>query len=103
MSSRDGYREEVVRASGRRVRKADRNHRKTAPVALKAVLLDLDVPKNYPTQEHAMAALSALCADLGLTPGFIVISGGGIPVSFVLDVRVTPEVWRVLAGRLVAA
>jgi hypothetical protein len=103
MSSRDGFKEEVVRASGRRVRKADRNHRKTAPVALKAVWLDLDVPKNYPTQEAALAALRAFCAELGLTPGFIVNSGGGIHVYFVLDVPVTPEVWRLLAGRLVAA
>jgi hypothetical protein len=103
MSSRDGFKEEVVRASGRRVRKADRNHRKTAPVALKAVWLDIDVPKNYPTQEAALAALRAFCAELGLTPGFIVNSGGGIHVYFVLDVPVAPEVWRPLAGRLVAA
>ena len=112
MSSRDAY-EPAQTKGGRPYRKASRatrfNPRQpdkviTKPVALKSLWLDLDVKaKGYPSQEAALAALRAFCADLGLTPGFINSSGGGIHCYIVLDQPITPDRWRPLASSLVNA
>lgn len=74
---------------------------------LKCFKLDLDAgekklktqgpDKVYQDQAQALQALKAFTETTGLTPTFIVSSGEGLHVYYVLSEEVTPEQWRPVA------
>ena len=71
---------------------------------LKALVLDLDVKKGaYPSQRAALAALLPFFDALGLKPGPIVSTGGGLHAYITFDRPVPVAQWLPLAGKLVAA
>jgi len=92
-------------------RGTDKAGRTQANVArLKCFKLDLDAgekklktqgpDKVYQDQAQALQALKAFTETTGLTPTFIVSSGEGLHVYYVLSEEVTPEQWRPVAKQL---
>lgn len=74
--------------------------------ALKSLFLDIDVKPtqgHYHTQQEAAAALRSFCVKLGLPKPFIVNSGGGLHVYWVLDEAIPREEWQPVAEKLKAA
>lgn len=89
-------------------RGTDKAGRTQANVArLKCFKLDLDAgekklktqgpDKVYQDQAQALQGLKAFTETTGLTPTFIVSSGEGLHVYYVLSEEVTPEQWRPVA------
>lgn len=81
----------------------DKEHRTQDHTALtKAVFLDVDcgTDKPYPTWKEGLAALSEFIAAAQLPKPYIVHSGNGLHVYWVLDEELTPEKWRPLAQAL---
>ena len=92
------------KGSGRDHLKASRSKRVNQPVQLKALVLDLDVkPKGYPSQRAALAAVLPFLERLGIQPGPIVDTGGGLHVYITLSEPITPSVWQPLANALIEA
>lgn len=80
-------------------RKAENVH------SVKSFWLDVDVGpgKAYVTQEDALAAVELFSKQLDLFPPFIVSSGRGLHVYYVLELAVTPAQWLPVAAMLKAA
>lgn len=90
------------------------NRKQTNVLALKALRFDIDAgakkhaanPEGtYPTQRDATAALVQFSKDVGIAPSYIVSSGEGLHVYYVLRESVAPEEWCPLAkafGQLAA-
>jgi hypothetical protein len=59
--------------------------------------------KGYRDNEQARAALSRFCNDAGLPePNFVVNSGGGLHIYWVLDSFLVREAWQAIAKKLKA-
>ena len=86
-------------------RKVSKGDRKAENVRwMRSFVLDLDVkPSGYPSQAAALAALLPFLDKVGLKPGPIVSSGGGIHAYIALDQPITLAVWKPLANQLIEA
>lgn len=85
-------------------RRASRAKSVNQPVQLKAFVLDLDVKaKGYASQRAALAAVLPFLERLGIKPGPIVDTGGGLHVYITLPEPIRPSVWQRLANALIEA
>ncbi len=85
-------------------RKASRAKAVNRAVQLKAFVLDLDVKaKGYASQRAALAAVLPFLERLGIKPGPIVDTGGGLHVYITLSEPIAPTVWQPLANALIEA
>lgn len=70
----------------------------------KAFFLDIDVGKDdtYATQMEAAQALLAFCKETHLPRPYVVVSGGGLHIYWVLDESITSTEWAGHAAKLKA-
>lgn len=84
---------------------------KADTVAMRSLWVDIDAGADkfartphgaYPSVKDAGAALEAFCAEYFLEPTYVVKSGTGLHVYWVLNADITPAVWGELATGLKA-
>jgi len=71
----------------------------------KCFYLDIDVGKDknaYPSMQEALKGLADFLATFGLLPTYVVRSGAGLHVYWVLDTPINAVVWKQLADRFKA-
>ena len=78
------------------------NNNRQAPVAKRALFLDLD-SKDFGDKKHAAKELGLFCRATGMPmPAIVVDSGGGLHAYWPLDADLAVGPWRALAGQLKA-
>lgn len=79
----------------------------TNTLAAKAFFFDLDVgpseegkPPKFETREEALSDLKDFCSQTALPKPFIVSSGGGLHVYWIMDDDLTTDEWKPIAQKL---